>query len=47
MQELQEIKLFSYEEQSFHYGFNEKLCKINVFDAYPTLETCEEFLNNR
>ena len=27
--------------------FNEKLCKIKVFDAYPTLETCEEFLNNR
>ena len=30
--------------------FNEKICKIKAFDAYPTLENCETcgvFLDNR
>ena len=27
--------------------FNEKICRIKTFDAYPTLETCGVFLDNR
>ena len=27
--------------------FNEKICKIKSFDAYPTFETCGVFLDNR
>ena len=26
--------------------FNEKICKIKAFDAYPTLETSGVFLDN-
>ena len=45
MQELQELKLFSYEDQFLHYGFYFKKCKIEVFDAYLALETCGVFLD--
>ena len=27
--------------------FNEKICKMKTFEAYPTLETCGVFLDNR
>ena len=27
--------------------FNEKICRIKTFDAYPTLKTCDVFLDDR
>ena len=47
MQELQELKLFFFEKQFYIIVFNEKVCKIKAFDAYPTRETCGVFLDNR
>ena len=47
MQELQELKLFSFEKQFYIMVFNGKICKIKAFDAYPTCETCRVFLDNR
>ena len=49
MKELQEfLQDFSLTKSSFYIMvFNEKIVKIKAFDAYPTLETCSVFLDNR
>ena len=42
---LQELKLFSHEDQFYIMVFNEKICRIKTFDVYPTLETRGVFLD--
>ena len=40
--------IYSLTKSSFHIMvFNEKIIKIKAFDAYPALETCGVFLDNR
>ena len=47
IQELQNLNYSLIKSSFCIMVLNEKICKNKVFDAFPTLETCGAFLDNR